>query len=224
MMWSDVNTKLNYFLGRDSEAGGKQLKKQEMRIESWNWVQDVFVHHTPRQRSITLTIESGGRTANLPEDLYVVDRIYDSSNEKFWRPTNFYPGDIRYTDDDVLQFWIWDNTLTLESQLATTSTDLTLYYWAYYPKVEYSLDGTTVLVEQGVIYTPRWAELALIHLTAASVFMPLEIEASDLNQWKIKVESGNPLQNPRAQSALYHLQWYDLLTAKFPKSPLGRAD
>ena len=219
--WSDINVKLDTFLGREAEEGGKEFKNEKLRVESWNWAQQMFVAHTPRQRQVTLSVESDGRSALLPADFYAADGIYDSDYEQFWRPVRYHSGDIRYLNDDVLQFWTWENKVILESEV---STNLTLYYWAYYPDIEYSMQGSQVTTSQGVVYTPGWAELPLIHLTVANVLQPMELFASNINQYKIRVESGNPEHNPRAQSALYHLNWYETLTNKFPRANTGRAD
>jgi len=221
MNWSEINGKLDVFLGREAEEGGKEFKNEQLRVESWNWAQRLFVSHTPRQRQVTLSIESDNRSALLPADFYAAMGIYDSDYERWWRPVKFGPGDIRYSDDEVLQFWTWDTKLLLES---TASDNLTLYYWAYYPDVEYEMQGTQVRVSQGVVYTPKWAELPLMHLTVSNVLQPMELFASNINEYKIRVESGNPEHNPRAQSALFHLNLYEALISRFPKTFTGRND
>jgi len=162
---------------------------------------------------MTLVVNTGQREAVLPGDAFAVDRIYDSNEERFWRPAHFRPGDIRYADDELPEYWVQGDRLYLEDTLEYDQTDLTLYYWAYYPQVECTYDDDNEIenVTQGVIYTPKWAELALTHLTTASCMMPLEIFSADLNQYKIRVESGNPLQNPRMQSCNFHLQWWNML-------------
>lgn len=214
--WSEISAKLSLFLSKEVEAGGKELKSEPLRIESWNWAQRVFVHHTPLRKSVQLEVESDGRTAILPSDLLLVERLYDSEYERYWWPVKFGHGDIRYDDDDTLQFWEWGSLLHLGRALDPANCVLTVYYLSYYPDVEYSITGNVVSVTQPTILTPDWAELALFHLVAANVMQPMEITSSDISQYKIRVESGNPEHNPRAQSALYHLKWYDHLVGLMP--------
>lgn len=217
--WTELNSRLDLFLGDTTDTYSEPL-----RIEAWNWAQDVFVSHTPRAMASTMVFDTGGREAILPDDFYMVRSIYDSGNERFWSPIEHGPGMIRLTNEDRLQYWTFGNRLFLESIKSVAATDLTLYYWAYYPKIEYSEDSSGVVtIEAGQVLTPRWAERALCHLTASGIMMPLEIEASNLNNYRIRIESGNPEHNPRAQSAEFHLRWYLELVGRFPRADVGRS-
>jgi hypothetical protein len=221
--WTRINAKLDEFLGVPVIAGKTELNSGPLRVESWNWAQDIFVHHTPLQKRQVLEVEADGRVAILPSDLYAIDRVYDANYERWWYPTSYRPGDVQYQDPDTLEFWTWDNQMFLESEISPGSTDLTLYYWAYYPPVEYTTgsDGAIAVQEESV-KTPRWGEAPLIHLATAFLMQPGEVFASDINEYKILVDSGNPEHNPRAQSAMYHLNWYDALMGRFPAAQVGR--
>ena len=221
--WAKINGKLDQFLDdapRYNAAGEltPPLFEEPLRIESWNWAQRVLVHHTPRARTMTLVLETGGREAVLPEDFYALQGLYDASNERWWRPVDWEPGNVRYADDDSERYWVFAGRLYLEDTVDVDSTDLTLYYWAYYPDVEYTTDddGKVDTYKQDRIHTPFWAEPALGHLTACNCEFPKEIFAADINQYKIRVDSGNPLQNPRQQSALHHLDMWNRLIGLFP--------
>ena len=221
--WTRIDRKLDLFLddalrlGADGEPKSR-LFPVPLRVEAWNWAQGVLCYHTPRARTMTLVVEEGKREAVLPPDLFAVEGIYDSDREKWWRPTHFLPGDIRYTDEELPEYWRFGNRLYLEDTIKYASTDLALYYWAYWPDVEYELDDDDNIdyYTQEQVHTPRWAELALCHLTTATCMMPLELFASDINQYKIRVEAGTPLDNPRAQSANFHLLWWNTLIDLFP--------
>jgi hypothetical protein len=126
------------------------------------------------------------------------------------------PGDHWDQAEEVAEFWVWGNQLFLQDDLAVTSDDLTLYYWAYWPEVEYTVSGSDISVQQEQILTPKWAELALVHLTVATCFAPHEIFASDINEYKIKVEAGTPLHNPRAEAMMFHLNWWHVIMDKYP--------
>jgi len=224
--WTRVNGKLDLFLDdapRLNAAGEltPPLFEEPLRIESWNYAQRTLVHHTPRARTMTLQLESSGREAVLPDDYYTMQGIYDANNERWWRPVNWEPGNVRLSDDDSERYWTFAGRLYLEDTIDVTSTDLTLYYWAHYPDVTYTLDdGAVDTYPQSIIYTPLWAEPALAHLTACFCEFPKEIFAADINQYKIRVDSGNPLQNPRQQSALHHLDMWNRLIGLFPPTRL----
>lgn len=212
--FSSLQVKLDYFLDDAYSAGQARRFSLPVRLMAWNWAQKYFVNHTPREQSTTLTIGSGGRQASLPDDFLAIVGLYDSGDEYWWRGMEIKPGEFRHTDSDIPEYWKWGSTLYLERDM-TGSTDLTLYYYAYYPEITYTVGATdediTYLSE--TIYTPGWAELALCHLTTAICWHPGAVLASDINEWKISVDAGSPLHNPREAAAREALWWYNTLLA-----------
>jgi hypothetical protein len=224
--WPPVNDKLDRFLGNEPELEGKYLRSEPLRIDGWNWAQKMLTAHTPMEKTMVLELEEDGRTAVLPTDFVRAYRIYDSGEERWWWPKRHWrPGDYRPDDDDSLMYWMWGGRLYFEYELNVDQTEVVLYYQAYYPDVEYEVeDDGELTLTQPSIYTPAWAEVPLMHLTAAHVLQPMEIASSNLNQYKIRVESGHPEHNPRAQSALFHLRWYETLLGWFAPSVEASVD
>jgi len=226
--WAELMQKLDWFLGdsiEDDEVDSDRTFPEILRIESWNWAQNLFCAHTPMARRTPLRIEEGGREALLPPDFYEIEGVYDAENSRWWWPMRRRPGDVREVDDDVLEFWIRGDRMFLESEIAYSNNDITLHYWAYYPSVEYV--EVTIEPDEGDPYiipdvrkdsvlTPQWAETALFHLAAANCLQPSSIVASDINQWDIKIDSGTPLMNPRGDQAKRHLWWYDTIVNRYP--------
>jgi hypothetical protein len=225
--WAQIMRKLDWFLGDAIEGGEVDADRtfpEILRIESWNWAQRLFCAHTPMARQTPLRIEEGGREALLPPDFYKVEGLYDAYNSRWWWPMRRRPGDVRVDDDDVCEFWIRGTRMFLESEADYQNNDLTLHYWAYYPDVEYvevtheSDSGeqyVTPDVRKDSILTPEWGEAPLLHLTAAFCWTPGSVQAADINQWDIKLDSGTPLMNPRAEQAKLHLWWYDTLIGRY---------
>ena len=188
----------------------------DLRVYGWNWAQDLLVKHTPLQKIETVTIDTGGREVVLPDDFYAVELMSDSYEERWWTVMKKAPGLLKFPDEETLEYWLWGNRMFLESEKDVTSTDLTLYYWAYYPEVEFSVSNDVYTWTQEQILVPRWAESALCHLATAFCFQLSSIEAADINNWRIRVDSGNPLMNPRAQQAREHLFWWNAIMDSFP--------
>lgn len=229
--WAQIDGKLDLFMGDEQKktSAGElrpRMFPEPLRIEGWNWAQRVLCAHTPLQKAVTLVIDADNRTGILPDDFFAVEGIYDREAEQWWWPMRRRPGDVRYEDDDLCEFWVWGNKLFLETDVPYDSDRLTLHYWAYYPDIEYEVgtenQGTEqqpvyeTELRQGQVYTPKWAEAALLHLVCAFCFTPTSIQAADVNEWKISVDSGTPSMNPRAAQAREHLFWYHALLDQFP--------
>ncbi len=228
--WTQINQKLDLFMEdepkKDADGGLRpRMFPESLRIEGWNWAQRVLCAHTPVQRTVKLVIDKDHRTGILPEDFFAVEGIYDRQEQQWWWPMRRRPGDVRYEDDSLCEFWVWGGKLFLEDDVPYDSDRLTLHYWAYYPDIAYDVGAENLGTDQQPVYgielkqkqvhTPRWAEVALLNLVCAFCFTPASIQAADVNEWKISVDSGNPLQNPRAQQAREHLFWYHAILEKF---------
>lgn len=225
--WSaGINPRLDLFLGDSIERDTDSLTYSvPLRVAAWNWAQDVLCYYAPYPKSMTLSVGDDGRTGILPSDFFDVDMLYDADEERWWRLMTRKPGDFRPTDDDVLEFWVFGRQMFLEKDVGSDEDDLTLYYWAYYPPIEYELqsDGETYHYPQDTVYVPRWAELAVMHLTAYSCLTPGSVESADLSQFKIEFESGTPIHNPRLMAADWHIKQFHHLVHLFPRARMGRS-
>ena len=92
--WTGVNRKIDHFVG-DFEGDTELTFSEALRIEAWNWAQDILCAHTPRQREITAEIDTGQRAIILPSDFYAIEGLYDSDKERWWWPMRRRPGDRR---------------------------------------------------------------------------------------------------------------------------------
>jgi len=219
--FSSLQAKLNRFAddALREDAGGEAEARTfplPLRIDGWNWAQRILVQHTPRQRSVTLEVDTDGRSAVLPDDFFEVYRIYDSEEEYWWRQMSSEPGQYRDPDSDLPEYWVWGDRMYLERDLDHGDDHLTLYYWAYYPDVEYAVGDTDedITYQQETVYTPRWAESAMLHLTIAYCWQPGSVQASDINEWKIQVDAGTPMHNPRQAAAWDHYRWWTELMSQ----------
>ncbi len=211
--WEEVNSKLASFTG-DMEREGKELRfPVKLRIDGWNWAQKMLCAHTPRSRKMDLVIDTHNRSAVLPDDFYAVEGVYHKGKEKWLRPMRRTPGDVMYVEDDLPEYWVWANSMYLEFRAEYETSDITLLYWAYYPDVEYDEE---INLTQNQVYVPNWSVGGLLHLTMAYCWTPGAVMAADINEYKINVDAGNPLQNPRSQQAREHLYWWNVISDSFP--------
>lgn len=222
--WQEVNSRLDIFLNDDSfkvVSGEEPIATypDRQRLLAWHDAQRLLAWHTPRQRTALLTIDRDNRSAILPPDFIGVYRIYDASKQ-IWMVHNHKKkeGGIRYDDDDLAAYWVWGRTLYLDMEIAADSTEYTMYYWAYWPEVVYDVDDEgEVSVQSDSILVPPWALLPLCHMTSAVCLAPGAMQSAEIRTWNIKVDSGNPIQNPRATAAREHLFWWTSLLGSAPR-------
>ena len=216
--WEELNSKLDYYLSDEGDDSGDHTYTQAHRIASWNWSQRMLVWHTPRSVSMPLSVDTDERSAILPPDFLGVWRIYDSDAQRWMTPMRSpQQGSVRYDDDELSQYWVWGGKLRFERSVTINSGDIVLHYWAYWPEVEYTTDSEgEIVMTANEIVPPPWSILPLCHLTAANLLVPAAIQAARIRQWNIRVDSGNPLNNPRAQQAREHLYWWATLLAMVP--------
>lgn len=214
-MWERIDAQLSTFLSDSGTTDGTTvtyLYDQPQRISAWNWSLSFLTMHTPRQRKVLLVVDADERSAVLPPDFLEVWRIYDA-DEKRWmyRKRKFNEGAYRYDDDEVEEFWLWGGDLLFERSLTIGASELTLYYYAYWPEISYEEESGGYTILDGEILCPPWAVAPLCHLTSAFCLIPGAIQAARTRQWNIRIDSGTPLDNSRAQQAREHVWWWNTL-------------
>lgn len=212
--WDTIYSRLSVFL--DDELNTEYGLQQ--RVDGWNSAQRMLaVQHTPRERVTSLVLESDGRSASLPTDFLAIKAVYDADESRWWQSLRLpLEGGYRAVDEQSRVFWVHGNVLYLERDV-DENDDIDLLYYAYWPDVETeTLNGTLSVVNSTDVMIPLWAELPCLHLTAAFCLQPGAIQAADIRQWNISVDSGNPLHNVRAQQAREHVWWWDACLGRVP--------
>ncbi len=221
--WEVLDLLLDRFLDDELDEEDEESTKIYSiphRIESWNMSQRMLALHSPRQRQGTVTVDVGERSAILPPDFLAVWRIYDSDRKKWLRQmANPRTGSVRYDDDELDQYWVWGGRLYFERTVDIDTEDLTFYYWAYWPEIEYEFKEDSYIILPNEVLVPPWATLAVCHLTAATLLQPGALQAARIRTWNITVDSGRPIDNSRAQQAREHLWWWHAILNGVPPKP-----
>ena len=213
--WTDLSSTLSRLLDDADEA---EFSEQD-KIWAWNAAQRHFVTHTPRQQIQTgLTVSSSGRELQLPDDFFSMGRLWGSVNERYWTPAGeFAPGAYDDATSNNEVYTLWGNTMYLGDDVPESNT-FKLWYYAYWPDIEFNLVDSVVTVTAEDILVPMWAETALSFLTAAFVLLTKSVQSAMVRTWNMNIDSGNPLQNSRVQEAWDKYKWYVELIR--PHSPL----
>jgi hypothetical protein len=217
--WDEIDNKLSHFLD-DVVTEGDLKFSVPLRVQSWNWAQDIFVAHTALQKQVLLAIDNDTRSGILPEDFYIPSMLYDENNGQFLQMARFKHGTLRDSMASNDDWWCWGNRIFIEKSVDFTHR-VTLYYFAYYPKVTYILEGGAYIYRDKSIYVPRWAEEAIVHLTCSAILMPGSISAAMQRNYNIMIDSGSPIQNSRMQQSFDHFKWYHDIIRMFPPQDRG---
>jgi hypothetical protein len=166
---------------------------------------------------MTVIVDTDERSGVLPQDFLGVWRIWDISAQRWlYRKHRFDEGAAFFEDDELAEYWVWSDRLIFNQDLTIDNSEMTLYYYAYWPEIVYQNEsGTITLVDEDII-VPQWAIGPLMHLTAAFCLQPGAIQAARTRQWNIRVDSGRPTDNSRAVQAREHFYWWGALMALVP--------
>ena len=219
--WDAVNGRLSNFLDDNPVAGGSYLHAIPLRIAAWNWAQRALLAHTRREMTTTLTLGADHRQAPLPADLLDVMMIYDTlSFQVYARRQLFDQRGLRSNTSMNYAYWLWGGVIYFD--VSVPNATLSLDYLGSWPEVTFSLDADDEpVVNQGEIYVPDWAELPLLHLTAATILQPKAIQAAMTRTNNITIDSGKPEDNSRRVQAREHFWWYTTLLSLVPPQVRG---
>jgi hypothetical protein len=167
------------------------------RLEELEWALREFATHTAAERSYAVNTASGQIT--MGDDYLRCVGVLSSRG--FLEPVAaITPGRAR---DDTLGWYEWPRGVI--NVLGITG-EMTVYYYGYYP----ALTGD----DDQVIPLPLWAVQPVIMLTAAFTQMPYSVTASSLAQWKTRMDSGGPEDNPLIEQVKFFVEQYERALAK----------
>jgi hypothetical protein len=138
----------------------------------------------------------------------------------------YFPGmewasTTRSTTSSPVAYILWPQGKISFSRVPVSGQVVTLYYVAYYPRIE---DDDTVIT------IPRWAEEPIKLYSAASAIEPASVKTGNLRQYGTRRDSGDPEDNPLLRLAEHYMQRYYRILADHPvpqfnkfSNPGGRA-
>jgi hypothetical protein len=206
--WETLDAKMVVLLGTASDA------TDEERMEFWNMAQDFFAaNHTAKQLKYTFAASGSSGDVVLPDDYIDLYAVYDKEENSLLQPNELIPGMSWDEDDDTSYrprgYIEWPcGTVHLFQTPAADAEAVEVWYFGKYATVEDNADSVEV---------PAWAIEALLCYAAAASFLPKMADASFLNEYKTKVDQGNPIQNPLKEAHDTFLKRYEFLLKDRPR-------
>lgn len=159
------------------------------------------------------TIDSGTEVYTLPDDVYDIEAVFNSSSGKIIPQLLFEPGSINYED-----YWFPfpEGFITFNEEI---SSDYTLMYLTYWDKPESEED----LDSEDNIDPPSMVLPALTYFATAYVLMPDSVQTAEIRQWNVKADSGNPEHNPIEKMVMFLLSMFEKEMSSLPTYQRGRS-
>jgi hypothetical protein len=170
----------------------------------------MFANHTALQAVETVTATlADGYVVEVPEDCMQIHAVYVSS-EGYYLHNFGVPASMEGIG------WIeWPRgSLTIIGETAASIT-VSLLYYAYYPELEEDTD------DDDDIPIPNWAVWPIASLAAYYAHIPESVSRSNLAQWNIRIDSGDPEHNPLMKQARFLWDCYWAEIGKWPRQSIA---
>lgn len=208
--WGDLDERFVSMIGTASDAS------DDDRMLFWNMAQDYFAaSHTAKQQKYVFAASGSSADITMPDDYIELYAVFSKEENLLLEPHDLVPGmsweSASTTDPDYEPHgyieWPYA-TVHLFHVPAADVEAVEIWYFAQYGAVS----GSSSTIEP-----PRWAHEALLCYAAAMSFLPKLADASFLNEYKTRVDSGNPVQNPLKDAHDLFLKRYEYLLKDRPR-------
>ena len=162
-------------------------------------------------KASTATIPGGSTTFATPSDLYEVNSIFDISGDYFIESALLVPETYRANVSEGNGWFQYPNGYI--SFLNAVGTDgATLYYGASWTKP--TSDGETLEI-------PDVAINAIAYYAASYAILGQASSASKLGNYRTRMDSGNPEDNPLLELSIYFIKRFEVEVSRLPKVGRG---
>jgi len=221
-VWNTLSEQLSFMLGIASQV------TEANRIVAFNFAQRTFaLEHTAKRMVADYTSEDcdSDFVFTLPTGILDIYALYSNDELCFMEEAAMFPGgawDLEPSDPSALSgvgglsstrrpfsFIKWpEGSIKLLFEPDEAEVALRLYYWGHWSEVSDSVS---------VIDSPAWSYEALLTYAVAMTYVPSLGDASWINEFKTRVDSGNPVQNPHEVAHKKLLEKYAWLLSKHPR-------
>lgn len=159
----------------------------------------------------TDAIAAGATSHTLPDDAYEMQGVLDILSGDFL-PSLILDSRTDYGTGTTGNSWLLypDNTITFTNEMGSDGG--TLFYAAQW---EYPVDDTDI------IEPPVYANTAIVLYMASHMLLSDASSAGSLAQYKAKIDSGDPEDNPLQRLSEMFLRRFDVEMNRLPMSAKG---
>lgn len=160
-------------------------------------------------KSAAYTIPDATTELDLPTDLYHIEGIYDLHLESYLEENILSPGLPTASESGNMYLEYPENHVSFLAELEDGGT---LYYAAYWTMPELDAD----LLEVPAVALPGVAFYATSYC-----LMPRAVSSANVGQYKMKIDSGNPEDNPLMSMANHYMKRFELEMSRISSRAKG---
>lgn len=192
--WSKIKNRCLRMLQDTTRDESASWSDAEM-LDYVNAALTDFASHTARKKIWEKVLEKPSLTIELPDDVLELGPVSIQVQGLYWQfltPCMWKPGDTLptpYTFSlSVNGYYEWPESVLNFIYLIPAGQRLRFQYYAYWDEVENE--------EDVIPFRNRWPEEAIYWNILSRAVMKTAIQAANLRQYNIKVDSGEPEDNP----------------------------
>lgn len=184
------------------------------------WINSAMLHfaneHTARTLTVTYNGDGETRDFALPTDYIELYSVYAEQEEMFYESLPDIPGVAWDTEPDAglsvrpFSYQEWPvGTLHVTyapPALADSDALIVRYFGRWLP-----------FGDSDELLPPVWAHEAILSMAVAHAYIPSLSDLSFLNEFRTRVDSGNPMHNPIIQAYNVMVNRYEYLLSSRPK-------
>ena len=167
------------------DASGEYNVPDEQVLKYFRYAQMFASSRHPSQKRQVVAVDSGTSICVLPAGLYRIMGIHSDSGPL----SESYGFKLKSDSYSVLS----DTELKIGDP---KSTSITIIYSGEYDEI--------VGDDTDILPGPEWLEEPLFLFVVARMIAHVSVSAGDISQWRTKVDSGNPEDNPLLRLADYY--------------------
>lgn len=155
----------------------------------------------PKQLVATITSGSDGMTHTLPSGVYRIDAVVDKDAEIVLPKNTLYPGSYRGSSVSGQNGWL-DYPTGFVTTLYEVEDGITVFYEGYWNVPTTS--GSTA--DDFVLEVPDIAIAGLAYYACSQCLLPKAVTSASIRQFNVKIDSGDPTDNPLQELSDYFLK------------------
>lgn len=194
--------------GSDAMIAGAQTPAELLRDGIYAAL-DAICTRSPKTKTWAIT---NARQFDLPSDLIEVDGVYSNNQAVFLPEFQLMAYEGGYNNASNAWDIYEDGKLTLHTALSS-SENATVYYSASWLKP---------IADSEQLEPPAYVETALALYAAHYVLFYDATQSGKLGQYKTKVDSGTPIDNPLIELVNFFLKHYEIELQRIPMKTKGR--